>query len=518
MLTSRSSPQNKLACLENLPGDIFRYILELLDKKGFDKLRRLNSCLEQRSREEFLRRCFATLVKSIVSTEKAIWILTRDGTVLTCSGLAINIKKSRLPSLFAAASPTASLINITKVNGLQEKIVQIAANKSKVWFLTENGDVYSKTQNADKACLYLVPEKVRTIRASVNFTIFITVTNNLYGIGCSNYNDILNQNLFNDPTLHTIEIPENETIVDVACGTGHYALLTASSKLFLYGNNVWNQLGTYGAHISCNQLRNACITQVVAGDFFTAFINSLGMAYVCGNFITDDQSSLFRSSGYSQPSLIKTQIKKLFAVGGILYMEAESGELYNFMYQPAHRFVTDKLIQSIDNQSVIDVFNGLQRSLILYDNQQLYCADYANGLLRNVGQFKSLESLRAIRIPHYEEWSTMWRKLENKHLTNKFLIVHELLSSYTKMLWGEKDYKVFIANALAAYTKNQFAITPDIKVLLQYVAAELASQKVIMKDMRKTQLYALLNVIQDHDAGVVLVEETQQFSAMMRRR
>ena len=92
-----------------------------------------------------------------------------------------------------------------------------------------------------------------------------------------------------EDTTHLQKLFINEQVTAVACGGNHTAAVTASGKLFTFGQGVHGQLGHGSSCLECpapkqvTSLGNIHVKYVACGESHTAVITKHGNLYTCGD-------------------------------------------------------------------------------------------------------------------------------------------------------------------------------------------------------------------------------------------
>jgi hypothetical protein len=102
---------------------------------------------------------------------------------------------------------------------------------------------------------------------------------------------------FDGKKLTRINLPNNDTAVDLCCGRDHCAVITESGSLYTWGKNEHGELGMedYSARDEPTLVNTKNETaRVSCGDFNTIIIDAIGKIYVTGQFRNTIQNNKFQ--------------------------------------------------------------------------------------------------------------------------------------------------------------------------------------------------------------------------------
>ncbi|KAL4449979.1 hypothetical protein ABPG74_015098 [Tetrahymena malaccensis] len=152
----------------------------------------------------------------------------------------------------------------------KEKIIDITAGYQHSIFLTESGYLYGtgranwhqivpflkedKQDSRSYVDFHKLPkrmviknEKVKKMSAGFSHTIFLTLSNKIYGIGLNNHGQCgaSNLNRITCDEYHPVytELDSDEKIIDIAAGKSHNIFITNKKKIFAFGATIHNQIG-----------------------------------------------------------------------------------------------------------------------------------------------------------------------------------------------------------------------------------------------------------------------------------
>jgi X-linked retinitis pigmentosa GTPase regulator len=136
---------------------------------------------------------------------------------------------------------------------------------------------------------------------------------------------------------------KNDSVVEVACGDEHSAVVSSSGRLYTFGSNDWGQLG-HGHNKTCNKpsfvkaLKHETVKLVACGRSHTVVATESGCLYSFGAG-SEGQLGLNSTESFSSPKLIsaleKQQYKALscgtehstaLTTNGCLYMWGSDSE------------------------------------------------------------------------------------------------------------------------------------------------------------------------------------------------
>ena len=136
-------------------------------------------------------------------------------------------------------------------------------------------------------------EKFTTVSCGNSHTLYLTNKNNVYGVGANNFGQL--KQIRNYPVKSITHIKEFSNIELISCGRCHSFLIDKEGKLFSFGDNENNKLGTYGVSnvplpcpaIAVSQgLSNHTILKDEEGEIWVYGKNDfaqLGIGFACCN-------------------------------------------------------------------------------------------------------------------------------------------------------------------------------------------------------------------------------------------
>jgi RCC1 and BTB domain-containing protein len=129
-------------------------------------------------------------------------------------------------------------------------------------------------------------EGIKKIACGHNFTVFLTESGKLYGMGRNNFYQIGLPDLNSQKRPQIVESLQDLTFVDVACGYDHTIALTDDGKVYSMGRNTHFQLGnskttSQQPHV-IQALENFKIKSIACGSNFTMVLSSDGKVYGFG--------------------------------------------------------------------------------------------------------------------------------------------------------------------------------------------------------------------------------------------
>jgi len=170
----------------------------------------------------------------------------------------------------------------------------ISNNKCYVFGNNDSGQLgLGNYKNVNAPTEIIIPnDQITFISCGCNYSIVLTLSKKCYVFG----NNVLGQlglgKTDNNVNVPTELIITNEQITSVTCGTFHTIVLTLSKKCYVFGNNIYGQLGLghdYGRNIptelilkNLKNLKNDHITYVACGFYHTIVLTVRKKCYVFG--------------------------------------------------------------------------------------------------------------------------------------------------------------------------------------------------------------------------------------------
>jgi X-linked retinitis pigmentosa GTPase regulator len=109
---------------------------------------------------------------------------------------------------------------------------------------------------------------------------------------------------------------KNDSVVEVACGDEHSAVVSSSGRLYTFGSNDWGQLG-HGHNKTCNKpsfvkaLKHETVKLVACGRSHTVVATESGCLYSFGAG-SEGQLGLNSTESFSSPKLISALEKQQY--------------------------------------------------------------------------------------------------------------------------------------------------------------------------------------------------------------
>jgi alpha-tubulin suppressor-like RCC1 family protein len=164
-------------------------------------------------------------------------------------------------------------------------------------YLGLNNDVRSQNTPLEISEQYplLLDEKITNIALGDAHTLVVTSLNRIFTCGRNDNGQLGDE--FLEVSKKPIDISDKiklyqgELIVDVSCGYYHNGLLTSNGRFFVWGNNLYGQLGnnsrsnkSYPLEITpyLNLNEHEKVMSIMLGDYYTFVITSEGRVYSWG--------------------------------------------------------------------------------------------------------------------------------------------------------------------------------------------------------------------------------------------
>jgi len=290
-------------------------------------------------------------------------------------------------------------------------IVQVAAGSAHSLALTDDGDVYSfgsgsvgrighgdeAQQNTPKLIDTLDDPNIVQVAAGVSHSLAVTDNGDVYSFGFGSNGRLGHGDTDSQTTPKLIDALDNLNIVQVAAGSVHSLALTDDGDVYSVGRSNFGQLG-HGDEAQENTpklidaLDSPNIVQVAAGSVHSLAVTDDGDVYSfgfgnngrLGHGDTDQQNTPKLIDALDSPSIVQVAAGNVHSLAltddGDVYSvgASSSGQLG---HGDTDQQNTPKLIDTLDDPSIVQVAAGSSHSLALTDDGDVY--SFGRG---NVGQ------------------------------------------------------------------------------------------------------------------------------------
>ncbi len=258
-------------------------------------------------------------VESVFTGLESTFVLTTNGDVY-CFG------KQHSPQIENA--PTGVIFQNAKQISANEDICFILDNKNRLYAIGNNKNklIPIKTPEEDtKSEFKLVSENVLDFSISETTVGIIKTDNKLYMYGNGVFGQLGTYN--NENQSSPVSVLGN--VISVKCEASFTVALQKSGEAVAFGENTFHQFGKEGKSFNSPTVIGNNISQIAAGDNYIMLLNKSGEVTVCGGGEYGQLGNL-ANNNITSFTAVYTNAKQISAAKKSSYILTNSNELYVF--------------------------------------------------------------------------------------------------------------------------------------------------------------------------------------------
>lgn len=286
------------------------------------------------------------------------------------------------------------LTSPTRVN-IDEKIAKIFGGHDKMAALSHTGEAYLWGKNRNGGLGYIterpysyIPQKldfdkkVTHVSLGLFHTLLLTDSGEVYEFGYTQWDNV--QSDYVDEDVYQVTpsiVPLSAKVVQIATGTGHSMVLTEKGQLYIWGGNLFGELGHTQSSTSQPTLIlfDEKIKQISAGDCTSFVLTETGKLYAWGaNWYGQLGIGNYEDTHSPTKVMISEPVASvsMFVDHGLALLE--SGEVYSWGWNGFGQLGNEDTEYSgipklVDiGGEVIHIINAFTRSFAVVDDGTVY--------------------------------------------------------------------------------------------------------------------------------------------------